>query len=792
MTTGKDADLLSVARSLLAAGLCPLPAVRKGDAKRVALASWKPYQTRLPTDDELVTWFDGGRGESICIVCGGVSGNLEMIDFDLGAVAFDAWCRSVEDNAPGLLARLVIETTPSGGRHVVYRSAAPVCGNLKLAKTVIESEDGEATVHHGKTFTPRQDAGGRWSISATTIETRGEGGLFLCDPSPGYEVVQGRLAEPPIVTEYERDVLLGAAYALDEGGGESREPEREATTPQAEAPGLPGERQGLPGERPGDDFNRRGDVRAVLRRHGWELVKPGDNEHWRRPGKTDGMSATLKDRVFYVFSSNAPPFEPHTAYSPFRVLALLEHHGDFEAAASALAAEGFGSDLEIDDGVDISGILARIGTRSPVVAVSEPGRAMPRQPRPEPTPVELLRVPGFVSEVMDYTLATSHYPNQAMAFCAALALQSFLAGRKVMDAGGSRTNLYILGLAYSGSGKDRGRKVNARILHGVGLGAALGEKIASSEGLEDALSITPAMLFQMDEMDGMLQSINLARDPRFEAIVGSLLTLYTNSSSFTTTRRKALKKGGSEPAVIDQPSLTLFGTATPDHWYGAMSERLLTNGFMSRMLVIEGGKRAKGQDPQDPGIPERIMLTAKAWAETRLGAGNLSGTNPMPRVVPTTDEAAAAWKEIQATVDAEWEACEERRDKVGTTIWSRVFEQAKKLALVYAVSESKASPRVTSSAVAWAADLMTRQARLMIDAASKRIATSPFDAEVLRFKEAIQRSPDGAMRHMDMLRLLRVEAKRLREIVDTLSQREEITVERSSTNGRGGLVYRLT
>ena len=45
------------------------------------------------------------------------------------------------------------------------------------------------------------------------------------------------------------------------------------------------------------------------------------------------MSATLKDNVLYVFSSNAAPFEPNQAYSPFAVYTLLEHGGDWERAA---------------------------------------------------------------------------------------------------------------------------------------------------------------------------------------------------------------------------------------------------------------------------------------------------------------------------------------------------------------------------------------------------------------------------------------------------------------------------
>ncbi len=112
--------------------------------------------------------------------------------------------------------------------------------------------------------------------------------------------------------------------------------------------------------RPGDDFNRCGDVRAILVQAGWTLTKPGENEHWRRPGKSSGNhSATLKDGVFYVFSANAAPFEPNRAYSPFAVYTLLTHNGDYETAASALRTSGYGGDpaSDIHPGVDISGIM---------------------------------------------------------------------------------------------------------------------------------------------------------------------------------------------------------------------------------------------------------------------------------------------------------------------------------------------------------------------------------------------------------------------------------------------------
>ena len=103
-------------------------------------------------------------------------------------------------------------------------------------------------------------------------------------------------------------------------------------------------------DRPGDDFNQRGEILPVLEQHGWfihpELV---DTESkLTRPGKNpgEGISATFGHkgrRIFHVFTSSAPPFEANRGYAPFTVYALLEHGGDFAAAASDLRRKGFGS-----------------------------------------------------------------------------------------------------------------------------------------------------------------------------------------------------------------------------------------------------------------------------------------------------------------------------------------------------------------------------------------------------------------------------------------------------------------
>ena len=103
---------LATAAAYHATGLSVLPAVR--ERKFPAVGSWKTYQNRLPSELEISTWFANAH-DALCLVCGKVSGNLEVIDFDHAGELFSAWKEKID---PELYAKLVIEKTPSGGYHV--------------------------------------------------------------------------------------------------------------------------------------------------------------------------------------------------------------------------------------------------------------------------------------------------------------------------------------------------------------------------------------------------------------------------------------------------------------------------------------------------------------------------------------------------------------------------------------------------------------------------------------------------------------------------------------------------
>lgn len=157
------------------------------------------------------------------------------------------------------------------------------------------------------------------------------GSPATCHPSgKTYKLINGDLKSIPTITPTERDILLSCARSFNQYVKPAQHVARER---QKKTPGL----------KPGEDFNRRGDVRALLENHGWRRLKSSSQgELWARPG-ADHTSATLfGDGSLYVFSTNAHPFEHERSYSPFAIFATLNHAGDYPAAAKALAAQGYG------------------------------------------------------------------------------------------------------------------------------------------------------------------------------------------------------------------------------------------------------------------------------------------------------------------------------------------------------------------------------------------------------------------------------------------------------------------
>jgi hypothetical protein len=340
----RNSTALELAIAYARAGLSVIP-IRLDGSKIPDLAEWTPYMERIADDAELTKWFGNGRYPGMVIVCGRASGHLETIDVDRGAL-FVEWCELVEAQAPGLIARLTIVETPRdpSGYHARYRCPAiEIPGNMKLAQEPGLDKDGKP-------------------IAKTLFETRGQGGQALAPGGNPKAHETGRpyrhfsgpaLTDIQVITPEEREILLSSARSFDTWTA-SRASEAKPK-PKAKPSG---ESTGTEKLRPGDDYERRGpDLLDIIAPHGWEVVhRRGDVLYVRRPGKDGkGWSATIGyckgangEPLLAVFSTNAHPFDgptgdsPCSCYGKFRAYTLLNHNGDFTAAARALGQQGYG------------------------------------------------------------------------------------------------------------------------------------------------------------------------------------------------------------------------------------------------------------------------------------------------------------------------------------------------------------------------------------------------------------------------------------------------------------------
>jgi hypothetical protein len=285
------------------------------DNSKRSLFQWKKYQSEIITDDDLQQQMAHPKAEGIAIVCGAVSGGLEVIDVDLkNDITGELWDKlTAQIQEAGLWNDLKIAKTKSGGYHIFYRCEI-VEGNQKLAMRKATADE--------LVSNPQLK-------QVVVIETRGEAGYVIASPTKGYEWVRGTLA---VLTVDQREMLLEVCRSFNEVFDEPITSTYKTDTKEF-------------GVSPFDDYNSRGNVIGLLISHGWMVVRESaDKVVFKRPGTTDSKSSgdyNKKLGWFSVFTTNSC-FLPNKAYKPYAVYAMLECGGDFKEAARKLSAEGYG------------------------------------------------------------------------------------------------------------------------------------------------------------------------------------------------------------------------------------------------------------------------------------------------------------------------------------------------------------------------------------------------------------------------------------------------------------------
>lgn len=406
-----------------------------------------------------------------------------------------------------------------------------------------------------------------------------------------------------------------------------------------------------------------------------------------------------------------------------------------------------------------------------------------------PVPTELWDIGGVLGRLVRLAIDTARSPQPFLALGAALTCVGVVAGQKYRSTTNLRTNLYTVGLADSGGGKDNARVVNEAALFAASLGHMLGgEEIASGAALFTSLKKHPCRLFQIDEMAEFLRGAIGQKASTHKAEIWSNLTKLFTSANRVMIGAEYANQVERPRIDIVQPCCGFYGVTVPREFWAALEHNALGNGSIARFLIFltdnNYPERNKRPAPMvfSPELIEGLQAISCGMDEPQTG--NLAGVMarmPTPYTVPTMADAEVELDRID-DFQTNW-----LRQTMGTpdsAIIARYWENIAKVALIRAISDNPIDPRMTRDGVLWAEQLVEHCTRTLMREANRFVAVNETEANVKRVLETIRKH--GSIYLNSLTKKTQFINKRTRDdVLLTLVEGGQITVEAGKADGAG-------
>lgn len=372
-----------------------------------------------------------------------------------------------------------------------------------------------------------------------------------------------------------------------------------------------------------------------------------------------------------------------------------------------------------DEKVDTTCVDTLIGTLlSNDIAKEEEDKkisaaAMQRMPK------ECFNVTGILKEVFNDINTMSFYETPHLSLATAISLVGGIASKKYRNPMDGKTNIFVVGVAKSGLGKDTGRKYIKKTLLAREQGIDyLGEEVfKSGAGVLAAVTDGKNKIYPIDEMGLYLQaSIGERADPSKKDIIPNFLKLYSTDE---WTGSAAASKENST-GIIRDINLTVYGTSTPEEYYPTVTKQQVNSGFIPRFIIIDDAidhtnyVKNKNRQKFDPCWKSVESIYNLIDHTKHIRSDELKTYIDTVTQVDFKDKlAVAAHDQIDDSIESI-----KRTSDLHMVLWNRAYENTMKLATIYAISEDYVKPKITSDGIKWASSLVT----YCLNSVEKRLA----------------------------------------------------------------------
>lgn len=385
----------------------------------------------------------------------------------------------------------------------------------------------------------------------------------------------------------------------------------------------------------------------------------------------------------------------------------------------------------------------------------------------------LENTPGLVGRIAAWINETALYPHPALALGASITTVGILKAHRVRTETDLRTNLMVLGLAPSGSGKGHAVKKIEELLEAAGLFSIIGGRPVSNTAVLKLLrNGNGRRLILWDELGMALSEMTSKNSGSHKAaILRVIMEVFSKAEGILVGDEYADHDDKMKRKDIVQPCLGVYGTTTPGRFYEALTSSHVLDGFLPRWLTFETSnkypKRKSGSVISD--VPSDLIAGCQEidrMPTNVIPRGNIDECSKIrPAVVPFCDEAKKIFNKAIEDFDKKKEIYGKKREGFDA-IWARGAEHAAKLALIV-----EDSAEITPPSINWALSLVTSTLEATCGMVTERLVENDYQKAVNRILEVIKNGdPKGITRSALLRKIQHIETRKREDILSSLEE----------------------
>ena len=358
--------------------------------------------------------------------------------------------------------------------------------------------------------------------------------------------------------------------------------------------------------------------------------------------------------------------------------------------------------------------------------------------------------PGLLGDIATFIYQAAPRPVPEVALSAAISLMAGICGR-AYNISGTGLNQYVLLLAMTGAGKEAAASGINKLMGTIKMqvptssgfigpseissGSALFKYLGNqSQSFVSLLGEFGLRLQQMSSPNANGSEVSLRR---------MFLDLYNKSGYSEILHASVYSDKANNTSAVPSPSFSILGESTPERFYGALNEDMISEGLLPRFLLIEyKGNRPALNEHHTSVIPSFSLI--ERLASLAAHCESINHSNPRRVVnVGSSPEAARMLYDFDKYADARINGT--IKDVI-RQLWNRAHIKVLKLSALLAVGENMIEPIIQPYHMEWAAQLVMNDINILTEKfEAGEIGANSFEVkqsgEIIRLIKDYIRSP---------------------------------------------------